>query len=66
MDEYVTLDGYEVVFATVKALRIRKDGTSTDLWVPRAHVMDGDTLDKGDTDIVVAKWVADREGLDTD
>jgi hypothetical protein len=62
--KYVTLDGYEVVRATENAVCIAKANVET--WIPRSAIADGDTLDKGDTDLSVAEWIAIRENLDTD
>jgi hypothetical protein len=61
---YVVLDGYTVIRATEAAVCISK--ADTDTWLPRAHIQDGDTLDEGDTDIIVAGWLAIREQLDMD
>jgi hypothetical protein len=69
MTEYVTLDGYVVkrISPSGKAAGIVKTGMelSNDItWVPLSCVRDGEALSAGDTDIEVAKWLADREGLD--
>lgn len=61
---YVTLSGYEVIRCTDAAVCISKAGTNT--WLPRTYVQDGDALDKGDTDLAVARWLAEKEDLDTD
>lgn len=61
---FVTLDGYTVVRATEDAVCISK--ADVDTWIPRSACTDGDQLDKGDTDLIVAEWLAIRENLDTD
>ena len=62
MTEFVTLDGYVVRHATPRAVLLVK-GT-TEAWVPKSMCENGDELAAGDTDVSVAKWVAEREGLD--
>jgi len=68
--EMVALDGYVLTNQTERAIGIVKVGieafTKGNLvWVPRSLVEDeGETLAGGDTDIVVAEWFAEREGLD--
>lgn len=65
----VTLEGYVVRRCTANAIGICKAVTPLGLredltWVPRSLCEDGETLEEGDTDIVVAQWKADQEGLD--
>ena len=38
-------------------------GNGVEVWVPRSVCVDGDTIDKGDTDLVVQSWFAEKEGL---
>lgn len=64
MPEYLTLSGYTVIRTTDDAVLVEKQGTET--WLPRSAMQDGDAIDRGDTDIAVAKWKAEREDLDTD
>lgn len=63
MAVYVDLDGYRVARTTAKAVLLAKG--DFEVWVPRSVCEDGDELDMGDTDICVAEWFAEREGLDT-
>ena len=64
-DEYVTLDGYQVMAETNRAIGIAKAGLTEELvWLPRSQCDDGDHLSKGDTDISVKSWLAEKEGLD--
>ena len=64
--EYVTLDGYIVLVVTERAIAVRKqsDVASDIQWIPKSQVQDGSEIVKHDTDIAVAKWLADRENLD--
>lgn len=62
MAGYVDLDGYQVAGITKLAVLVVK-GTFA-VWCPRSVCEDGDELTLGDTDIRVAEWFADREGLD--
>jgi hypothetical protein len=59
----VTLsDVDEVIATTQKAVLVRfTHGQET--WIPRS-VCDGDTLAKGNQDIVVSRWFANQEGLE--
>lgn len=61
---WATLDGYVVIRGTDKAVLVRK-GTS-DTWIPRSLILEGDMLGIGDIDIVVAEWFSEGEGLDVD
>lgn len=65
---HVSLEGYVVRRTTEKAVGLAKSGSTIlhdDLtWVPRSVCEDGDALAEGDTDITVAEWFADKEGLD--
>ena len=64
--EYATLDGYIVSIVTERAIAVRKQAdVSADVqWIPKSQVQDGSEIVKHDTDIAVAKWFADKEGLD--
>lgn len=62
---YVALDGYEVRVVTAKAAGIAKTGEPADIeliWIPFSQC--AEVYEKGETDIEVAKWLADKEGLD--
>ena len=60
---YVTLEGYTIKATTVAAIGLAK-GTEPELtWVPRSCCQDGDTLDRGDTDICVREDMAESKGL---
>lgn len=48
--------------ATDKAvLIVVEDGSEH--WVPRSVCLDGDALDVGDDDLIVADWWLEKEGL---
>lgn len=32
-------------------------------WIPRSVCIDGDTLEDGDEDVIVANWWLEKEGL---
>lgn len=52
----------EVIKATPAAVLFR-DETGRECWLPRSVCLDGDAVDEGDTDLVVAEWFAAKEGL---
>ena len=63
-----------VVRATDKAVLYRFEDTDPTLpgfpprdpyehWIPRACCQDGDTLDEGSTDICIADWFCEKEGI---
>jgi hypothetical protein len=58
----ITLVG-EITGTTEKAVQFRETVTGLELWIPRSVLQDGDALEMGDTDLVCARWFADREGL---
>jgi hypothetical protein len=61
---FVTLDGVDQVIRTSgKAVLVRFDDLR-EVWIPRSVREDGADLGEGDTDIVVAEWFAEKEGLD--
>lgn len=63
---WATLDGYEVRYTTERAVGLAKatdDPDSSLIWVPRAMCQDGETLEKGHTDIIVQETMADAKGL---
>ena len=64
-DDWVTLSGYHIVHATDRAVLLEPCDTpgAGQTWIPRSHILDGDTLAVGDTDIAVKSWIAEREGL---
>lgn len=51
----------EIVDATDMAVRILHDGEAH--WVPRSVCLEGDALDVGDADVVIADWWLEKEGL---
>lgn len=57
----VTVSG-EVIRTTDRAFLFRADDES-ETWIPRSVCIDGDDVEEGDTDILVARWFADQEGL---
>lgn len=56
----VTLEA-EITRTTDSAVLVDLD--DRELWVPRSVCLEGDALDVGDTDIIVAAWFAEKEGL---
>lgn len=57
-----TLSG-EVTKTTDSAvLFVTDDGT--ELWVPRSVCLDGGSIGEGDTDLVVADWWLEKNGVD--
>ena len=65
MPRDTTLSGVEIIDTTRLAVQIAWTADSEDhtAWIPRSLCMDGDTLEEGDKDVVVATWFADKEGL---
>jgi hypothetical protein len=51
----------EITRATDKAVLVEIDGEQH--WIPRSVCLEGDMLDVGDTDIIVADWWLEKEGL---
>jgi len=56
-----TLSG-EVKKATANAVLFELDN-GTEIWVPRSVCIDGDQADEGDTDLIVANWWLDNNGV---
>jgi hypothetical protein len=72
-DLYITFAGV-VVRATLRAVLFRfPDDTMTlpgieprgavERWIPRSVCEAGDDLDVGDTDIRIAEWFCEKEGI---
>lgn len=55
-----TIDA-EITRATGKAVLVTIDGDEH--WIPRSVCLDGDALDVGDADLIVADWWLEKEGL---
>lgn len=53
----------EVLRVSPRAVLFRTD-TGIETWIPRSVCLDGDTIDVGDTDLVVAEWFCEKEGLE--
>jgi hypothetical protein len=67
-NDYVALDGYTVDMTTTTAIGLRVGPLRSRRplkWVPRSLVEGGDDIVRGDTDIRVQAWFAEREGLET-
>lgn len=73
-DALYTIFAGEVVRTTEKAVLFRfpddnmtlpgvKPRGDVDRWIPRACCQDGDALEEGDTDISIAAWFCDQEGI---
>lgn len=56
-----TLSGEVTKTSRSAVLFVMDDGT--ELWVPRSVCLDGDSLDEGDTDLVVADWWLEKNGV---
>jgi hypothetical protein len=53
-----------VIRTTEKAVLVRfKNVNQEDTWISRSACACGDDLTEGDSDVVVQKWFAEREGL---
>lgn len=35
----------------------------TELWVPRSVCIEGDAIDEGDTDLIIADWWLEKQGI---
>jgi len=51
----------EITRATDRAVLIVYEGD--EVWVPRSVCLEGDSLSVGDTDLIVADWWLEKEGL---
>lgn len=51
----------EIIRATDAAVLV--DLGDREIWIPRSVCLEGDALDVGDTDLIVADWFAKQEGL---
>ncbi|WP_048647528.1 hypothetical protein [Nitratireductor soli] len=51
----------EITRATDAAVLVDLD--DQEIWIPRSVCLEGDTLDVGDTDLIVADWWLEQEGL---
>ena len=56
-----TLSGH--VDKTTDAAILFQPDTSEEFWVPRRVCLDGDAVEEGDEDIIVADWWLKQEGL---
>ena len=59
----ITLDGVDRVIRTTQAAVLVRFKNLKEVWIPRSVCECGDELSKGDTDIVVQGWFAEKEGL---
>lgn len=50
----------EITRTTDKAVLVTIDGE--DHWIPRRVCLDGDALETGDDDLIVADWWLEKEG----
>ena len=60
----VTLSDVDEVIATTQKAVLVRFAHGQETWIPRSVCDDGDTLAKGDQDIVVSRWFANQEGLE--
>jgi len=51
----------EIIRATDRAVLIVYE--DAEVWVPRSVCLEGDSLSVGDTDLIVADWWLEKEGL---
>lgn len=51
----------EITRATDAAVLVELD--DREVWIPRSVCLEGDALDVGDTDLIVADWFLEKEGL---
>lgn len=51
----------EITKATGKAVLVVIEGDEH--WIPRSVCLDGDALETGDEDLIVADWWLEKEGL---
>ncbi|AUQ95986.1 hypothetical protein PhaeoP66_03244 [Phaeobacter inhibens] len=62
MSRQVTLAG-QITRTTDSAVFWEDEEEQQTAWIPRSVLLDGETLDVGDADIVCAEWFAEKEGL---
>lgn len=60
---WTTLDNFFVSAVTERAVLLKNNESGAETWIPRTMAQDGDALCKGDTDIIVKTWLAEKEGL---
>lgn len=53
----------EVIKTTPKAVLVELL-TGGEHWIPRRVCLDGDVIDEGDTDLIVAEWFCEKEGIE--
>ncbi len=56
-----TLDA-EVTRTTEAAVLVRLE-SGEEKWIPRSVCLEGDALDVGDSEVIVADWWIEKEGL---
>ena len=61
---HTTLDKVDrIIRVSEKAVLVRFIDLR-EIWIPRSVCENGADLDEGDTDLVVADWFINKEGLD--
>lgn len=60
---HTTLDDVERVIRTTTSAVLVRFTDLREIWIPRSVCEAGHDLSDGDTDIVVADWFIEREGL---
>lgn len=53
----------EVIYTTDDAIRFQSDDMADAVWIPRRCAINGDLVDDGDTEVEVAAWFCDKEGI---
>lgn len=54
----------EVTKTFPKSVLVHLPEQDRTLFIPRSVILDGDTLSPGDTDLVVAEWFCEKEGIE--
>lgn len=63
MSRQRTLIGEVLRPTTERAVLFRLE-TGVEKWIPRSVCLDGDVISEGDTELVVAEWFCEKEGLE--
>lgn len=61
MAKQATLSG--LITRTTESAVLMELDDGSEYWVPRSVCISGDTITEGDTDILVACWFLDKEGV---
>jgi hypothetical protein len=61
---FVPVDG-SVTKVTAKAVLYVSKAAKTEHWIPRSVIEDGDDIEEGEQEMLVAEWFLDKEGIPT-